>query len=248
MSEYETKLSLDNSTEHLKTVLDNIRVANLELERVLLETQIPIKEKERIESLIIELNKENNLRIKKGIDLEQYCIITNKKVKSLLSQEKEIDKRVSQANEKLNKINKDFSISLSNYLKTVDAQNMVLIGYQNDIALLKKEIKQNEETIKEQSSIKTKQENEIVGLNVKIEEKQKELDNFILDSRHKIEKTINLIQNEKDKIKNPLELVKREQNKLNKLKTDIDTIRRRLTEQFKRQNPRGILPIEIQVK
>ncbi|MCK9371292.1 hypothetical protein M0R04_15370 [Candidatus Dojkabacteria bacterium] len=248
MTEYETKLSLDNSTEHLKTVLDNIRVANLELERVLRETQIPIEEKAKIELEIEELNKENDLRIKKGIDLEQYCIIVNNKVNLLLKQEKEINKRVSQAENKLNKINKDASISLSNYLKTIDAQNIVLVGYKNDITLLKQEIKKNEETNQEQSRVKAKQENELVRLNNKIEEAQKELSKFLVEADERKADVAKLIEDEKEKIKNPLELVKREQDKLENLKSDVNIIRRRLTEQFKKQNPKGILPIELQEK
>lgn len=248
MSEYETKLSLDNATEHLKTVLDNIRVSNKDL--VLLKKEIESKQEE-INSLINlgeEIDSNNKTNIKRGIYIEQFYININNKVNSLLTQEKEINKRVSQAEDKLNKINKDASVSLSNYLKTINVQNIVLVGYQNDIISLKQEIKENEETIKKQSRVKTKQENEIVGLNNQIEEAKKDLNNLLNESIVGIEKVSNLIDIEIDKIKNPSESIKLEQGKLNMEKRDLGIIRRRLSTQFKNQNPEKNLPIELQQK
>ena len=60
--------------------------------------------------------------------------------------------------------------------------------------------------------------------------------------------TTRLIHEEKAKIKNPLELIKREQEKLDILKRDLDIIRLRLSNQFRKQNPDKILPIELQDK
>lgn len=249
---YEEKLQLDNSIEHLRVVQSNLRIVNGELSMVLALVNAANSDLIKVTQDKERIQKENTKfledisEIKSSQDRREISL--NEKENKIIEREKEVDKRVSQANNELDKINETARLSLSNYLKTIDAQNIILNDYRNSIELLKKEINENKETIEEQSRVKTKQENELIGLNNKIEEAQKELARFIIKSNLTQEATIKLIEDEKDKIKNPLELIKREQDKLDKLKDDISIIRLRLSQQFKRQNPDKILPIELQDK
>ena len=247
---YEEKLQLDNSIEHLRVVQGNLRIASEELSntlRLIEQARTDLSKSYQDREIVIKLSNETwdkaNIKVNELNSREESIVSRENKIDE---REKEVDKRVSQATDKLNKIDKDIKISSSNYLKTVDAQNIALINLQYKLESTQSQIKNNEEDIKEQSSIKTKQENEIVGLTNQIKEAQKGLSKFLFDAEDKMTEITQSIEDEKDKIKNPLELVKREQDKLDKLKNDLGIIRTRLTAQFERQNPRGILPIELQ--
>src|SRR3990167_6029251 len=202
---YEEKLKLDNSKEHLKVVLDNVRIESEKLSGVfedLAKTKLELANIVKLKDEIIF----QNLSAKSDID--EIKASQDRREESLLEREnklKEDDEKIQlkifEANKVLEDIENKSRISLSNYLKTIDAQNIVLIDYQNNIENLQEKISQYEKTIKEQFEFKTKQENEILGLNKQNEEVQKELKKFQEESFKEMKETIILIDKEKDKIK-----------------------------------------------
>ncbi len=245
---YEEKLELDNNKEHLQIVLVNIRMANQELEEVLEqidEAQEELNELEILKNKIKEINSEE---VRKRFDIQHNSLLLKKQVDYLLSLKADLEKEVTQKEKKLEDVIKKISLSKSQHgIETTNQAEEITRG-ERKIKSLNEEIGRNEKENKEQLRVKTSITNEIAGLNSKLEEAQKELERFLKDSSVKMEEVTTLIGLEKEKIQNPLANLRFEAEKLEREKKDIAIIKRRLTKQFKEQNPEKVLPIELQEK
>ena len=249
---YEEKLQLDNGKEHLKVIQSNLRIASEELSNTLKLTEqakLALEKSYHDREVVLKLTNETwdkvNTKVKELDNREESLISRENKINE---KEKETQDKILNANKSLEDINETARISLSNYLKTIDAQNIVLTNYQNEISLLEREIESYRLEVNKQSKIKADIEKEIAELSEQKDKAEKTLKKFQDESFDEMKKTILMIDKEKEKIKNPLELIRTEQDKLDKLKDDINIIRLRLSQQFKRQNPDTMLPIELQDK
>lgn len=243
---YEEELQLDNSKEHLQTVLVNIRMANEELEEVLGEVEDARIELATQEAIRDKIKEGNLVEIKKRIATEQYSLTISKKIKLLLLIEGNLKSSITEAEDKISLLNNRISELNSIYEKSIRDKARKVAEYTNEIKVNRRKITEHEEKNHQQLRVKQSIENEIAELYSVLEEAKKGLMKFLFKAQKIMEETQKLIEEEKSKIQNPLDLIRRETEKLEILKSDLATIKARLTQQFKDQNPEKNLPIELQ--
>lgn len=247
---YEDKLRLENTKEHLQVILGNLRIVNGELTTVLeqvKEERLKLKDvmdyREKIVIANLDITFTQNQRHK---DLDRREVYILQRENEIELKDKEHEENISKALKELEDINSKIALAKSNYENSTTTQENEIETLKDKIITLKKEIGNYEEKIKEQFGIETKLKNENDRLSCEIEEAQKRLGKFNLEASKEMEETNKLIDTEKEKIKNPLELVRKETEQLEQLNRDLATIKARLTIQFKEQNPKRNLPIELQ--
>lgn len=246
---YEERLQLDNSKEHLKVVLSNVRIASEKLTLILNDIKIFSEKLENLKLENIRVSSETN-DIKKDI-LSKKAIQDRREI-SLLERENnikrldaELELSVSKTKKELEDINRQILLSQSNYENIIRGKKNEVKTLEDKIETLKNETKQCEAKITERFELSDNLEKEVEKLNEEIKEKQKILTKFINESDLAVKEITKTIDGEREKIKNPLMLIKTEQEKLDTKKKDLDIIRLRLSNQFKAQNPDKLLPIEL---
>lgn len=249
---YEEQLKLANSREHLKIVLGNIRIANETLTQ--LYNQISSSQK-----LLVQSVKDRDAVIesssKISIDILEKTANQNKREEYLLERENELKKIEEEYGNKFfqyEKELKDKKIEIASIKsesnKLVNLYSNILNDIQNQIDRLNIELKSIDEEYKEKLSYKKNIEDEIFKLNSEKEEAEKKLNKFIIESKFTIEATNKLIEEEKNKVSKPREALRLETEKLETFRTDLLIIKNRLREQFEKQNPKKIVPIELKEK
>ena len=249
---FQENLLINNSREHLKIIQGNLRLANEELTKVYDELA---KAKNYLANVQLESERIISESVKTISDINKTKSVQDKRGKILLEREikqLEVDKAFQQKTlesiQELEDINREVVQIKSKHEIFIKSKEEEIGNLEDKIITLKKEIINNEKENKDKLRVKKEIENEIIRLSSEREEVKKALDGFKKDSSAKMSETTRLIHEEKAKIKNPLELIKREQEKLDILKRDLDIIRLRLSNQFRKQNPDKILPIELQDK
>lgn len=249
---YEEKLKLGDTQEHLRIVLENVRIANNQLVaylNLIEEANNKVveleKQKEELSKKIIE---ESSVHEEKTIALNKRESSVSKREESIDTREKEVLEKIAKATKELEGINREINLAKSRYEKSKSDKEREIKTLEEKISTHTDKIREHEETIKNKLRNKKSIEDEIIGLTSSKERAEKELSDFINTSNSEMQKINQSIAEEREKVKNPVELMKLETQKLQTLKEDLDVIKARLTEQFKLQNPDKQLPIELQSK
>ncbi len=247
---YEEKLQLDNNKEHLKVVQGNLRIANEELNTLYKNIELS--------KTVLEQSLKKNHDISqeisdKKIQIESKLSEVGIKEQSVSIREGKIDQREKEINEKIAESTKGLR-GIEEKIKINQVQNEnILTDYvikiaqeRENLLKLKDEIIQYEKDKKFRLSEIKKLENEELGLNYKIEEKRKELENLRKDFEKDIERTRQTIEEEKTKIENPMKLLAVETEKYNVKMHNLMILEGRLKKQFNKLNPDKVLPLELQ--
>lgn len=247
---YEEQLQLDNSKEHLRVVLSNLRIASDELSTVFVNLEKAKTDLAQAQQDTERINRENSEALL-GISLKQSAQNNgenslNQKESEILELVKKSELKISDANTELEGINKQIALSKSKYDKFTIDKDREVKTHKEEVTRIKGEIGKDREDIRQRLIVKHNIENEIIRLSSEKEKAEKELNSFRDNSILEMRKISEEIEQEKDKIKNPLEAVRRETEKLEILRNDLEIIKTRLRDVYKDKNPEGTFPIELQ--
>lgn len=243
---YSDKLKLENTKEHLQIVLRNTADANRELNIILASIEDARSDFQTLQNLSKALDDEIISQSKKSISIQEKIKSQTAHTEYLNGTEKKLAADIDTHIGKLNSILRQVHELEATYGTVIRTEEEKIEAIKAEIINLEDQKTSNEKANKEQSRKTKKQEDEYARLNYQIEEAQQRLTNLNKAYLDEMDKTTQLIQIEKDKIKNPLELILTESAKLDTKTRNMEIIGRRLTEQFKKQNPEKNLPIELQ--
>lgn len=247
---YQEQLNLENSREHLRVILNNLRVANGELSDVLKRTADAEKNLEVI-------NTERDLLAtivstkRREID-DKETELNNRE--SILNDEKSKfeDKRAGIIQElelltnKLNGLVVQINVSKSEHNRLVELRNITISQLNDKIENLKTISDEQQNTTNEKRGEIKKLEDEVDRLNTQIQEAKKDLESFMLTSFSQKEEIKKLLDEERMKISKPLSILRDAEELLKKKEKNLAIIKARLVKQFILQNKNLTLPIDLQ--
>lgn len=249
---YEEKLKLDNSREHLRIVLNNLRIANETLTVVLGEIT---SAKKALGDLLVE--KESLVKAISEIKItydERGRVLDNKEA-SLIERETIVDNKELEARNRLSQIEEtilkeeiNHSIALSKFTKEKDIAIGDIMRAEHELDGVLQELREYEEKTNLASQNIKKLEDEIIRLSAIKLDQLKDIEDTRRSFDSEKESITNEINSEREKIKRPLELLLETNNEVNRKIKNLTSIGIRLTRQYKQMNPGKILPLELQEK
>ena len=247
---YLEQLDLQNNKEHLQIVLDNLRIANGELSSVLVELKIA---KSILESLKTErgdvisdiesrkkvINEKENVLIEKEISL-------NKQELDLNDKRSDIALELEKLQAKMQTVLNDISFELSNHNKIIEDKKKEIAELDNNILSLKEKNNEQKDTANKISEDIKKLENERDRINSEIEEKSKTSERTRISLEAELEDTRRRVDIELERVSVPMEQLKLQESVVDRKLKNLEIIKKRLTKQFRVQNPDAGLPIDLQ--
>lgn len=234
---YEEYLQLKNGKEHLEVIVNNIRVANNELNMIL----SAVKQNEEI--------LENNKKLTIAYHSKYYLLSDEITAKSeeldrreknlsaresvINTREDEINKNIDSATKKLQEITLRAKATLSYGNTLINSHRNTLRDLEENILQAKQTLSTHEETTKENNSIIKELTNEISGLAVKKEKAEQDLNIFLLSSNKEKERILISIEEEKNKVRRPLELLSEARDMIDRKQRNLDIQQRQVRKQFK---------------
>lgn len=242
---YDETLQLGNSKEHLKTVLVNIRIANEELEEVLIQIEDAKLKLKELEDQTISIQENNLIEFKKSISIKKFRITLTEKINSLVPVYEKLITGIQESEEYIKTIDSKLSELNSKYVSTIRDKEKEVKTLEEKIAGLEEEVRNCEEKIRERVILGQRIEIETINLKHEKEKEEKMLREAIADATSKLEAANKELEAEKAKIVNPLRLISEENDKLDKRYRNLEILESRLRKQFRALNPDKVLPLEL---
>lgn len=246
---YEEQLKYENTKEHMKVVLSNVRIASDTLSKLLKNIEDASAKLYSIEKKAEEINnicnEKESFISEKLIALENKEKLINQREEKVNNKEIEVLEKIDTAQNKLSEIFIAIDIANSRYEDITTKNKKELFELTEKIKNTKiklDDLCNSEDKLKEELYKLERLKSKIIVL---IEEENKKFENIKSIHEQELSEIEYKINIERKKIKNPLLLLKTEQDKLSILKDDLRVIQARLTQQFKQQNPEKNLPIEL---
>jgi chromosome segregation ATPase len=247
---YQENLKLENTQEHLQTVLDNLAMANEEL-AIVLESLTKLKhEAVELEMINRNLNRDNSiLSISVKSEAEnnrKTALYLSDRKSSLDAYEEKLKSDLEESEQKLVTVNASIDAAQLEFDKISESHRQDMAKFETELGNIKYNIAQNEEIKQQKLSEQKDVENEITRLNSERETLTQELERARREGQAELAEATRRIEEEKDKIRKPFEYLQEETNTLNKRLRNLAVIEERLRKQYRTLNPDKPLPIELQ--
>lgn len=247
---FEEKLKLDNSKEHLQVVLGNLRIVNNELTEKLKEladVRNSLKDVIEYRDIIIADNtKILSNQSARFAELENKELGLVERENTLDNREDDVNSRILEANNKLEKLKTDYTMNSTICNVNLNSIKAKIFDSMKEFELIQSKIQEYENIANEKSQDISELENERVRLAVRKEEEERALEDFKRKAER--EKAIILaeIETEKEKVSIPRQLLLEREEFIERKNKNLETLRLRLQEKYKRFNPGKPVPIELQ--